>query len=1258
MSEEHINSPDHAPKPGSPIPCKIQEVLQQFQARLSEKDVQITELQKKIETLEVGGKVTKSLSFRTTTKNPRETKRPPTGKQPSPNPTNNQKNGTHIRSNTNNTNPTDKPSTTTSKSVPTSPTKKPAIPPKPTQTRQTRQPDQSLNGTKPKGTISRTASVDRWKNDRKNIEKPQNRKPVNANTTKPTPTGDRMLNLKLNCQTKKLATSADSLSTHSADSQGSSAADFVSVSSGASPSPTLSVDGGQLSGDEVIPYRDLALRLKRLTEEHDKLQAEYARLRIQLCSSTDLSDGESRLVTSSGLWSSKGASEVESDSSVVDCVESQAEGAREFCKEEVLRLRDELLNLQKMNSEMNKRLEERFSRIQDLLDEKEKMDKLLGEKGVEVDERNKKLNNLQKDNDLKTTRITHIEKENERLKTRLDIIDAKNQELRLELDGKTQSLKELDRESSEMKDFMQAERLTLSEALSDSEIELEKSSSRVAHLQAQLEVKTQSLQGLQSTIESQKLQLTDYQTEVDTLKSASRDLLLKQGAELSCSSVALSQAVQNLESIVLNLTAQVDGNEKPYQNTSSAVLPECDQQVSPCDEKNSSLVNAVLKAVETDDKKPEVDVPNDFGSMKRDDSAVSINSILSEGGDCPLLVGELGQLIPPGKVGCLLDQVKDIEGLLVQLGKLIKVLYNNHQIESKKLREKSFEMKCELEQKLKMSEMKMEELELRENQTKSDVQAMQNQLNSTQTALELTQTRFKDLSANYEKSINDGIEVNDLRQQIKDLKSSLNLMEAEKKECTEQITEYAKRIDDLAHRNNGVNESIADLVNEKYKYKTELSKLKVHLCEKDDEISNLRMRYSKHAGILQSNCKYADSELKQLEEVLDYVVKTLKNIPEVTTYADKGAKPESGRFLSFDHITFWVGNAKQAASYYCTRFGFKYFAYKGLETGSRDIASHVVSQDKIKFVFQSPYNPGERVLGEHLILHGDGVKDVAFEVEDLKSIMQRAVKNGAKVVKDIWEEHDENGTVRLAIYGDTTHTFMERNNYKGVFLPGYIKHPNDDCLVDKLPPVGLKFIDHVVGNQPDNAMLSSSDWYIKTLMFHRFWSVDDSQIHTEYSSLRSIVVANYEETIKMPINEPANGKKKSQIQEYVDYYGTAGIQHIALNTDDIISAIKNLRARGAEFLSVPDKYYTTLKAQLKTAKIKVTEDMDMLQNQNILVDFDDNGYLLQIFTKPVQDRPTLFLEVIQRHNHNGFGAGNFKSLFEAIEADQGERGNL
>lgn len=382
----------------------------------------------------------------------------------------------------------------------------------------------------------------------------------------------------------------------------------------------------------------------------------------------------------------------------------------------------------------------------------------------------------------------------------------------------------------------------------------------------------------------------------------------------------------------------------------------------------------------------------------------------------------------------------------------------------------------------------------------------------------------------------------------------------------------------------------------------------------------------------------------------------------MTTYTDKGPKPDAGRFLCFDHLTFWVGNAKQAASYYSARMGFEPYAYKGLETGSRDVCYHVVKQNKIFFVFASALNPGNAEMGQHLVTHGDGVKDIAFNVEDLDGIMKMAKQRGAKIVKDIWEEQDESGKVRFAVvqtYGDTTHTFVERGNYKGLFLPGF-KKPlfSQDKLLEKLPKPNLQFVDHIVGNQPDLQMENAASWYEKHLMFHRFWSVDDSQVHTKYSALRSIVMTNYEETIKMPINEPATGLKKSQIQEYVDYYGGAGVQHIALNTPDIISTIRMLRERGMEFLRVPDSYYTTLREKLKTSPVKIVEDMNILQQLSILVDYDDNGYLLQIFTKNMQDRPTVFLEVIQRHNHSGFGAGNFKALFEAIELDQAERGNL
>uniref|UniRef100_A0A672G0X9 4-hydroxyphenylpyruvate dioxygenase n=1 Tax=Salarias fasciatus TaxID=181472 RepID=A0A672G0X9_SALFA len=369
-----------------------------------------------------------------------------------------------------------------------------------------------------------------------------------------------------------------------------------------------------------------------------------------------------------------------------------------------------------------------------------------------------------------------------------------------------------------------------------------------------------------------------------------------------------------------------------------------------------------------------------------------------------------------------------------------------------------------------------------------------------------------------------------------------------------------------------------------------------------------------------------------------------------------------GRFVKFHHVTFWVGNAKQAASFYCDKMGFEPLAYKGLETGSREVVYHAIKQDKIIFVFASPLNPGNEEMGEHMMKHGDGVKDIAFQVEDLDFLIKTAKERGAAIVREPWVEQDSHGKVKYAMlqtYGDTTHTLIEYlGPYKGLFLPSYKEPLFRDPLLAKLPPTGLNFIDHIVGNQPDDQMVPVSDWYQKCLLFHRFWSIDDKQIHTQYSALRSIVVTNYEETIKMPINEPAMGKKKSQIQEYVDYNGGPGVQHIALNTSNIIESIKNLHARGMEFLQAPDTYYDTLRAKLKTAKIKVKEDLDTLQKLKILVDFDDNGYLLQIFTKPVQDRPTLFLEVIQRHNHFGFGAGNFKSLFEAIEKDQDARGNL
>ena len=277
----------------------------------------------------------------------------------------------------------------------------------------------------------------------------------------------------------------------------------------------------------------------------------------------------------------------------------------------------------------------------------------------------------------------------------------------------------------------------------------------------------------------------------------------------------------------------------------------------------------------------------------------------------------------------------------------------------------------------------------------------------------------------------------------------------------------------------------------------------------------------------------------------------------MTSYTDKGPKPERGRFIQFDHVTFIVGNAKQAATYYCVHMGFEPLAYKGLETGSRDIVCHVVKQNKIIFEFQSQLNPQHTEMSEHLVRHGDGVKVVAFDVEDIEYIVEMARKRGGKIVQEIRIDSDEFGSVKTAAvqtYGDTVHKLVDRREYRGAFLPGYKKSELE--IVDflaTLPNIGLLHIDHVVGNQPENQMEKVAQWYEKVLQFHRFWSVDDTQMHTEYSALRSIVMANYEETIKMPINEPAPAKRKSQIQEYVDYYGGAGVQHIALRTEDIIS---------------------------------------------------------------------------------------------------------
>ncbi|KAK9320855.1 Glyoxalase/Bleomycin resistance protein/Dihydroxybiphenyl dioxygenase [Lipomyces orientalis] len=378
----------------------------------------------------------------------------------------------------------------------------------------------------------------------------------------------------------------------------------------------------------------------------------------------------------------------------------------------------------------------------------------------------------------------------------------------------------------------------------------------------------------------------------------------------------------------------------------------------------------------------------------------------------------------------------------------------------------------------------------------------------------------------------------------------------------------------------------------------------------------------------------------------------------------------SSSYRAYDHITWYVGNAKQVASYYVTRMGFRPLAYKGLETGSRAIASHVVANGRVTFEFVSPLKikgkDGEedmliQEINQHLAAHGDAVKDVAFEVDDIYAVWDYVSQHGAKLSSPPTELSDECGKVilaKIATYGDTTHTFVQRSGYTGAFLPGYSAVVSHDAVELLLPPVRLSIIDHCVGNQDWDQMEDVCRYYENALGFHRFWSVDDNDIHTEFSALKSIVMASPNDAIKMPINEPAVGKKKSQIEEYIEFYGGAGVQHIALRAQNIIETVTNMKARGVEFISVPPTYYERMRCRLSKSTVKFKEDFTTLEKLNILIDFDENGYLLQLFTKPLMDRPTVFIEIIQRNNFEGFGAGNFKSLFEAIELEQAKRGNL
>lgn len=353
-----------------------------------------------------------------------------------------------------------------------------------------------------------------------------------------------------------------------------------------------------------------------------------------------------------------------------------------------------------------------------------------------------------------------------------------------------------------------------------------------------------------------------------------------------------------------------------------------------------------------------------------------------------------------------------------------------------------------------------------------------------------------------------------------------------------------------------------------------------------------------------------------------------------------------------DYVEFYVGNAKQAAYFYQSAFGFQPVAFSGLETGRTDTASYVLRQGKVTFVLTGSLKP-DTAVADHHKLHGDGVKVIALSVDDAKASFEEVKARGAKVYQEPKTEKDEHGEIVTAgvyTYGETVHLFVERKNYNGLFRPGFIEWK------PKYQPenTGLLFVDHIVGNVGWGEMDKVADFYRTVFGFDQLISFDDTDISTEYTALKSKVMSNDNFKVKFPINEPAHGKKKSQIEEYLDFYMGPGPQHVALATDDIVATIHALRARGIDFLDVPDSYYETVADRVG----EIDEDLELLKKHRILIDRDDKGYLLQLFTKPVEDRPTFFFEIIQRKGAESFGKGNFKALFEAIEREQENRGTL
>ena len=386
------------------------------------------------------------------------------------------------------------------------------------------------------------------------------------------------------------------------------------------------------------------------------------------------------------------------------------------------------------------------------------------------------------------------------------------------------------------------------------------------------------------------------------------------------------------------------------------------------------------------------------------------------------------------------------------------------------------------------------------------------------------------------------------------------------------------------------------------------------------------------------------------------MMKEVKNIDYGLEKIFQGAK-DFLPLLGTDYVEFYVGNAKQAAHFYKTAFGFQSFAYRGLETGSKDSVSYVIKQNKIKLILTTPLN-SKSPINDHIVKHGDGVKVVALWVDDARKAYEETTTRGARSYMEPTVETDQDGeVVRAGIYtyGETIHMFVERKNYHGTFMPGFKKWESDY----NPSAIGLKYIDHMVGNVGWGEMDTWVKWYEDVMGFVNFLSFDDKQIHTEYSALMSKVMSNGNGRIKFPINEPAEGKKRSQIEEYLDFYEGPGVQHIAVATNDIIGTVTEMRKRGVEFLSTPpDEYYNAVPLRLEEHNHQLGEDIEKLKSLGIMIDADEEGYLLQIFTKPVEDRPTLFFEIIQRMGALGFGAGNFKALFEAIEREQEKRGTL